>query len=221
MAGLTPKSGGVKALMDQRASIAAEAKRRSLADDGKTSLPERFALRNAIRAEQGLPPEERQRGGVAGFYDTNKGALPVAAALAAPFLLPSLGGAGAAAGGAGTAASTAGVALPTAIPAAASGGGGFLGTLGGIAGKVAGALDSPTGQMLTKLGTAAYGIGQQNKANTLTKNAIAADQARWQAGAPLRDAGRDRLLNPTVADRSSLTTLSRRGNPFAVPAGGY
>ena len=48
----------------ERDRIAAEAKRRSLADDGKTSRKERFALRNEIRTERGLGAEKHKRGGI-------------------------------------------------------------------------------------------------------------------------------------------------------------
>lgn len=207
---------------------------RLAAADGRSSHKERFAIRADLRQQAGLGREHKDRGGLAGVIDRNKQYAPAAALLAAPFVLPALGGmlgiggGGAAAGGAGAAgagaatAGAAGAALPAAIPAAAStaGAGGILGGLGGILGKVGGAINSPLGQTITQLGTAAYGIGQQNKANDLTKQAIAADQARWAAGAPLRDAGRAALLNPKVTDTSSLRTLASRGNPFAVPAGG-
>lgn len=53
-------------------AIEDEAKRRSLADDGKTSHKERFRIRNELRAEAGLPPEKKKRGGVAGAWDRNK-----------------------------------------------------------------------------------------------------------------------------------------------------
>jgi hypothetical protein len=40
--------------------------------DGKSSMKERFALRNQLRAEAGLPPEKKTRGGVAGVVDRNR-----------------------------------------------------------------------------------------------------------------------------------------------------
>lgn len=181
----------------------------------------RFAYRNELRQAAGLPPEKRKRGGFAGQWDT--GFLPAAAAIiAAPFALGGAGAAGAAGGAGSAGAGAAGAALPTAIPAASSvaGSGGFLGTLGSLAGKAQNAINSPLGKTLTQLGTAAYGIGQQNKANKLTANAIEADKARWQAGAPLRAAGSAAMLNPVARDTSSLDALARRGNPFAIPAGG-
>lgn len=211
---------------------------RLAAADGKSSHKERFALRKAMRADAGLGREHKDRGGVAGVWDRNKEYAPALALAALPFALPAIGGmlgigggaAGAGAAAAGGAASAipgavagaAGSALPAAIPAAAgaASSGGMLAGLGGILGKVNGAINSPLGQTVTQLGTAAYGIGQQNKANAMTRGAIAADQTRWREGAPLRDAGRAALLNPTVPDTSALRTLGSRGNPFAIPAGG-
>ena len=204
-------------------AIELEASRRAAAD-GTTSHKERFAIRKALRADAGLGKEQKQRGGVAGVVDRNKQyALPLALA-AAPFALPALGGLLGIGGGAGAAgAAGAGAALPAAIPAAA-GGAGILGGIGGAIGnaakQVGGFINSPLGQTVTQLGTAAYGIGQQNKANNLTANAIEADKARWQAGAPLRQAGSAAMLTPIARDTSSLDALARRGNPFALPAGG-
>ena len=62
--------------------IEKEAKRRSLADDGKSSHAERFAIRAQLRDEAGLGKEQRVRGGLARIYDNEKSWLtPVAAAL--------------------------------------------------------------------------------------------------------------------------------------------
>lgn len=79
--------------------IELEASRRAAAD-GRTSRRERFQIRNQLRSQYGLDPEEKQRGGVAGVWDRNKGAIgSVAGGLAASFipgagafLAPALGG---------------------------------------------------------------------------------------------------------------------------------
>jgi hypothetical protein len=175
----------------------------------------RFAYRNALRAQAGLEPEERQRGGLAGASD--KGfLLPAAAMLLGPAALTlagggaAAGGAGASTAGAGTAAGAGAGAAGTMAPAAASG-------LGGLVAKGKDFLTSDTAKDLLGLGSGIYGISQQNKANDLTADAIAADRARWSAGAPLRDAGMAGLLNPVPAvNTSSLGALASRGNPFAA-----
>jgi hypothetical protein len=190
-------------------------------------MGERFRLRNAMRAAAGLPPEKRKRGGLAGAWD--RGDLTkIAAVLAAPLAVGALGlggggaaaagsaGAGAAGAGAGAGAAgagAAGAALPAAVPAATG--------LGGLLGKVTGALNSPTGQLLQKGATAAYGISQQNKANRLTDRAVETDAARWAAGAPLREqgmAGLQSFANAVPVDTSSLARLAGQGNPFAAAA---
>lgn len=177
---------------------------------GEGASDEKFAWRNEQRAAQGLPIEERERGGLAGAYDRGdltKIALGLAGTALVPLAAGALGGGAAAAGaGSGAGAGAAGATLP---PVAAAG--------GGLLGKVGGFLGSPAMDTITKLGTAAYGIGQQNKANDLTNNAIAADRARWEAGAPLREAGMQGLLAPVPADTSALTALAGQGNPFARP----
>lgn len=81
-------------------AIEEEASRRAAAD-GKTSYAERYKIRNELRAQQGLGREKKERGGVAGVWDRNKGPIgSIAGGLAASFipgagafLLPALGGA--------------------------------------------------------------------------------------------------------------------------------
>lgn len=82
-------------------AIELEAKKRALADDGHAGRKELFDLRNQLRAEQGLPPERRKRGGLAGVYDRNKNVIkPAASAIAGMLGTPALGAAvGAAFGG--------------------------------------------------------------------------------------------------------------------------
>ncbi|MEK7765995.1 MAG: hypothetical protein AAB368_07125 [bacterium] len=63
-------------------AIEIEAKRRSLADDGKTSPAERFAIRAQLRDEAGLGKEQRERGGFARVYDANKKYVKTAVSLA-------------------------------------------------------------------------------------------------------------------------------------------
>lgn len=79
--------------------IELEASRRAAAD-GRTSHRERFQIRNQLRSQYGLDAEDKKRGGVAGVWDRNKGAIgSVAGGLAASFipgagafLAPALGG---------------------------------------------------------------------------------------------------------------------------------
>lgn len=212
-----------KAPADSRVGIlyAIEQEAGRLAPD---DMAKRFELRNQMRAAAGLEPEERKRGGLAGAYD--KGfLLPAAALLAGPAALTLMGGGGAAAapaagaGTAGTAATTA-TAAGGLAPVPASGG--FLGAVGSGLDKASDFLNSKTGQTLTGLASAGYGIAQQNKANKLTGQAVAADQARWKAGQPLRDAGMAGMLQPVPANTTAtLGDIGRRGNPFApVPAMG-
>jgi hypothetical protein len=52
-------------------AIELEASRRSKMD-GRSSRAERLALRNELRAEQGMSAEKRKRGGFAGVWDRNK-----------------------------------------------------------------------------------------------------------------------------------------------------
>lgn len=191
-------------------AIELEASRRA-AEDGETSHAERFAIRNALRADAGLPAEQRKRGGAAGVYDRNKQfALPLAM-LAAPFALPALGGAlglGGAAGAGGAASGAAGAAagaVPAAIPAASSGG--LMGTLGGLAGKAKDFLTADGGRNIMGIVGAVDAASQRRRADDLTNRAIGLDTNRWQAGAPLREAGMAGLLAPTP------------GNPFALGAG--
>lgn len=75
-------------------AIELAAKQESLADDGKTSHAERFKIRNRMRTEQGLPPEHKKRGGLAGVYDRNKNVIkPAATVLAGMLGTPALGAA--------------------------------------------------------------------------------------------------------------------------------
>lgn len=71
--------------------------------DGKTSLEERFKVRNELRAAQGLKPEKRKLGGVAGVVDRNRNFVGNLAKNVAPLLtlLPGVGVPLAAAVGAG------------------------------------------------------------------------------------------------------------------------
>lgn len=170
----------------------------------------RFDYRNQLRAAAGLPPEERRRGGLAGAND--KGFLLPAAAIALGPLAFMGGGAAGTAGTAGSAAGTAAGTASGAVPAATAAG------AGGILKRGADWLSSPTGQTITNLAGTAYGVSQQAKANDLTRGAIAADQARWQAGAPLREAGLAGLMDPQARDTSSLDRLATQGNPFAMPS---
>ena len=71
-----------------KGQIDAEADRRARAD-GKVSGKEFFDMRNAIRAEAGMPPEKHKRGGLAGAYDRNKSwAVPALSIIAG--LVPGL-----------------------------------------------------------------------------------------------------------------------------------
>ena len=201
--------------------------------DGDNSLAERFQIRNQLRAEAGMKPEKRKRGGLAGAWDEGF-LLPAAAIALGPLALGAagVGGGGTAAGG--TAASMGGIpALPAAggaagaagaVPAVAGGGGGVLGTLGGLAGKAGDFLNNPIVKGGMGVITALDAAGQRKRADDLTNRAIAADTARWKAGAPLREEGSRRLLNPVPVNTSSLAGNTAQ-NPFArraVPAsGGY
>jgi len=61
----------------------------------------------------------------------------------------------------------------------------------------------------------AYGVYQQAQGNQTMRDAERRDVGRWNAGAPLRDAGMSGMLNPIAADTSSLDALAGIGNPFA------
>ena len=257
--------------MASNKEIAREAKRRSLADDGKTSLDERFRIRNEIRAESGLPAEKHKRGFLAGAYDRNKSwVVPVLSGLAGltgiggaalPAILGGLKGfdrpgeggigfdagkglAGAATGyGAGKVGSAignlAGIgggaagAVPAAVPAPVAGAAPDLANvanasvtgvggavpaasgLSGILGRAKGLL-TPENIFTGLQGlNAARGMARETD---LTNEAVGLDRNRWRENAPLRDAGMEGLLNPQVADTSSLRQLSGQGNPFALPA---
>lgn len=183
----------------------------------------RFDLRNQLRAEQGLPPEKRKRGGFAGAYD--KGFLAPALAIGLGPLALGLAGGGAAggAGAAGTAGTagtvgTAGTAAsgglaPIAATGGGLGGGGF--SLGGLASQAGNFLKDP--KNLLKLGSGIYGITQQQKGAGQMNQALADDRARWAAGAPLREQGRAQMLAPMPVDTSSLDALAGQGNPFSRP----
>lgn len=202
----------------QARAIEKEAKRLSLADDGKTSHAERFAIRARLREEAGMGKEQRVRGGLARIYDANKQyALPLAA-LAAPFVLPAIGsalGIGGAAGAGGAAAGAAGGAAAgsgaiSAIPA--------IGGIGGVLKKGVDFLGSDTARSAMGVIGALDATRQRNRANDLTNDAVARDTGRWDANAPLRDAGMAALLNPSAPNTGNLAALQSRGNPFAIPA---
>ncbi len=186
----------------------------------------RFDLRNQLRAEQGLPPEKRKRGGLAGAYD--KGFLAPALAIGLGPLALGLAGGGAAGGAAGSppagtvgTAGTAGTAATGGLAPIVAGGpvGGGLGaggfSLGGLASQAGNFLKDP--KNLLKLGSGIYGITQQQKGAGQMNQALADDRARWAAGAPLREQGRAQMLAPMPVDTSSLDALAGQGNPFAKP----
>lgn len=198
-----------------RKAVAAEAKRRSLADDGKSSKKERFGIRNAIRAEQGYNPEERTRGGVAGLYDRNKEyALPLALA-AAPFALPAIGGLLGIGGGAAGAAAGAGAA--GAGTAASSG---ILGTLGGLATKAKDFVLGDGGKNLMGIVGAVDAASQRRRSDDLTNKAMGLDTSRWNAGAPLRDAGRAGLLAGVPGNPFAQVSPMPNAIPAGLPPGG-
>lgn len=200
---------------------------------GKGASDAKFAWRNEQRAAQGLPPEKRDRGGLAGQWDEGELA-PFLAVAAAPLAMSALGGTGAAGGTAsgGTAASMGGIPpIPAAggVGGAAGGIGGAAGgaapwSLGGLAGKAGDWFKDPSN--ILKLGAGAYGITQQQKGAGMMTDALERDKARWAQGGPLREAGAAGMLNPIPADTSSLGALAGQGNPFAakklppLPAGG-
>ena len=175
----------------------------------------RFDLRNQLRAEQGLPPEKRKRGGVAGAYD--KGFLAPALAIGLGPIALGLAGGGAAggAGAAGTVGPAGTAATGGLAPIAATGGGiggsGF--SLGGLASQAGNWLKDP--KNLLKIGAGIHGITQQQKGAGQMNQALADDRARWAAGAPLREQGRAQMLAPMPIDTSSLDALGGQGNPFA------
>lgn len=203
-------------------AIEKEAKARAAADGGSDAenLKQRFAIRNELRAEQGLAPEQRKRGGLAGAYDEGF-LLPAAAIALGPLALAAMspgGVGGATIGGAGSAGGSAASmgGLPP-IPAAGGAAGGAPGfSLGGLAGKAGDFLKDP--KNLLKLGAGLHGISQQQKGAKQQQDALNAEKARWAAGAPLREAGRAGMLDPVPAvDTSRLSGLASRGNPFALP----
>lgn len=85
----------------------------------------------------------------------------------------------------------------------------------GFFGKTMDWLKGPQAENLLKLGTGAYGVYQQGRGLQMAEDAAKADRARWAAGAPLREAGMEGLLNPMPVDTSSLNALAGQGNPFA------
>lgn len=185
-------------------AIEVEAAKRAAAD-GKSSKAERFAIRNTLRGEAGLAPEEHRKGGVAGFVERNPWAVPVAA-LAAPFALPAIGGALGVGGAAAGAAGAGGSLLSKAVPA-----------LGGLLGKAGDFLGSDTGRGLLGAVTALDAAAQRRRADDLTNEAVGRDLGRWEDAAPLRDAGMSALLSPVPVDTSRLSGIAARGNPFAAP----
>jgi hypothetical protein len=136
-----------------------------------------------------------------------KRVLPVAGIGALGMMaLPALAGAGGA-GAAGTAASTAG---------AAGGIGGALGKIpmvGGALSKGYGMLGGLDGALA--LGAGIEGYEQDRQANRLRGNALDLLGQEFAANAPLRDAGRQGMLNAQAPDLSSVFASS--GNPFAAP----
>lgn len=105
-----------------------------------------------------------------------------------------------------------GAGTPIAAPAS---GGGF--SLGGIANKAKDWLTADGGRNAIGLAQGAYGVYQQSQGMDRMRDAANRDTARWNYGAPLRDAGRAGMLNPIPADTSSLDALAGIGNPFARP----
>lgn len=206
-----------------RKAVAAEAKRRSLADDGKTSKGERFEIRNAIRAEQGFRPEERTRGGLAGLYDRNKEYALPAALLAAPFLLPALG-VGGAAGAAGAGAATAGTAATAAASPFSLASIGSK--LGGIASTVGKAATSNTGRSVLAGLQGLSAANQRRKANATMDAQLGRENALYAQAAPLRLAGVQGMLSPQTPDLSRLDEAKRRASNYAgnlsapLPLGG-
>ncbi len=198
-------------------AIEVEASRRAAAD-GQTSKAERFAIRNELRAGAGLKPEKRQRGGVAGAYDRNKEWVAPAALLAAPFVLPALGGAlglggGAAAGGAAPAAAAAAPAATTATaPFSLAGLAGKVKAGVGALGKVAG---SKGGQMAL---TALQGVNaarQQANANRTMQAQLARENAAYDAAAPLRLAGINGMTAPAMPNLDALRAAQARASNLA------
>lgn len=203
-------------------AIEVEASKRAAAD-GKTSKAERFAIRNDLRAAEGLRPEERQRGGAAGVWDRNKQFAPALAALALPFALPAIGGllgvggaAGAGAAGAGTAAGT----------AAAASSPFSLASLGGIASKVGSAIKSPLGQTALAGLQGVSAANQRRKANATMEAQLARENALYAQTAPLRLSGIEGMLHPAAPNLSNLDDLQRRASNYAgnlsapLPLGG-
>lgn len=191
-------------------AIEVEAKRRSLADDGKSSPAERYAIRAQLREEAGLGKEQKRRGGVAGVYDRNKAVLAPVAATLGTLALPGVGSAlGGLLGSAGSAVSGALGAIPA------------LGSLGGVGGAVKQGADwllRDNGRNALGAIAAIDAASQRRRADSLTNQAVGLDTGRWRDAAPLRDAGMSGLLNPVPVDTSRLAALGSQGNPFAGPS---
>lgn len=209
-----------------RKQIAADAKARSLADDGKTSKAERFAIRNQIRAEQGFRPEERTRGGLAGLYDRNREYALPAALLAAPFLLPAIGGAlgigGAAGAGAGAAtAGTAATAAASPFSLASIGS-----KIGSVASTIGNAAKSPLGRTAITGLQGLNAANQRKRADRTMTDQLARENALFAQAAPLRLQGVQGMLTPQTPDLSRLDDLQRRANNYSgnlstpLPLGG-
>lgn len=105
-----------------------------------------------------------------------------------------------------------GAGTPIAAPAS---GGGF--SLGGLANRTKDWITADGGRNAIGLAQGAYGVYQQAQGNERMRDAANRDTARWNYGAPLREAGRAGMLNPIPADTSSLDALAGIGNPFARP----
>lgn len=168
-------------------AIEQEAARRAM-EDGRTSHQERFNIRAGLRAEQGLGRETRKRGGVAGVWDRNKGAIgSVAGGLAGSFI-PGVG-------------TMLGSALGGALGGAAARGkfdaGNLIGdTLGGVSG-----------------GQVPNAVGALRGAFT---GGGAAGAATAGAGAPAMPPGFDlgNVANANVAGSRSLGGLARAAGGF-------
>lgn len=155
-------------------AIEEEAHRRSLADDGKTSHKERFAIRKELRADAGLGKEKKKRGGVAGAYDRNKQwAVPLT--LAALGMIPGVGPGISALAGAGI----------DGLDREGQGGIGFDvgGAVQGAAkGYAAGALGNTAGRFLG-VGSAPVPVGAASATASGATASNVASSAPWASGA--------------------------------------
>lgn len=174
---------------------------RQAMEDGRTSHAERFNIRAGLREQAGLGRESRKRGGVAGVWDRNKGAIgSVAGGLAGSFI-PGVG-------------TMLGSALGGALGGAAARGkfdaGNLIGdTLGGVSG---GQIPNAVGALR---GAFTGGAG------------AAAGSATAGAGAPAMPPGFDlnNVANANVVGQRSIGGMARaaggflRDNPEVVGMG--